>query len=164
MSLIPFSHHHTHSQNLSVPYEATVLCFLWSTGAVALCPLEACSPVKSIYSTFYLSPSTLARVAVTAHEAWPRGATPHPRSGAEAGRTPCSRGSRQEELPNVRGQGQRPRVPGCNGAEMAEKSYPMSQVRSGGREEQPHVQGAVAVWESEGLKELFHVQGREGQQ
>ena len=23
---------------------------------------------------------------------WPRGATPHPRSGAEAGRTPCLKG------------------------------------------------------------------------
>jgi len=35
----------------------------------------------------------------------PRGATPHPRSGAEARRTPCLRGGDQEELPHIRGQG-----------------------------------------------------------
>ena len=54
----------------------------------------------------------------------PRGATPRPRSGAEAGRTPCRKDGGQEELPHVQGQGQRPRVPGCNGAGTAEKSYP----------------------------------------
>ena len=32
-----------------------------------------------------------------------RGATPHPRSGAEAGRTPFPRGGGQEELPHVQG-------------------------------------------------------------
>ena len=45
---------------------------------------------------------------------------------------------------------------------MAERSYPTSEVRGGGREELPHVQGAVAVWALEGLEELFHVQGQEG--
>ena len=30
----------------------------------------------------------------------------------------------QEELPHVQGQGQWPRVPGCDGAGTAEKSYP----------------------------------------
>ena len=30
----------------------------------------------------------------------------------------------QEELPHIRGQGQRLRVPGCNGTGTAEKSYP----------------------------------------
>ena len=30
----------------------------------------------------------------------------------------------REELPHVLGQGQRPRVPGCNGAGTAKKSYP----------------------------------------
>ena len=29
-------------------------------------------------------------------------------------------------------------------------SYPMSEVRGGGREEQPHVQGKAAVWVQEG--------------
>ena len=44
----------------------------------------------------------------------------------------------------------------------AKKSYPMSKVRGGGREEKPHDQGAVAVRVQEGLEELFHVQGQEG--
>ena len=83
----------------------------------------------------------------------PGGATPRPRSGAEAGRTPCLKGGSQEELPNVRGQGQWPRVPGCNGAGTAEKSYPsprlgvaaersypVFEVRGGGREELPRPQ------------------------
>ena len=42
------------------------------------------------------------------------------------------RGSGQEELPHVRGQGQWPRVPGCDCAGMAERSYPV-QGRGGGR-------------------------------
>ena len=79
---------------------------------------------------------------------------------------PCLKGGSQEELPHVRGQGQWPRVPGCNGTGMAERSYPsprsgvvarrtypaskagtaaersypVSKVR-GGQEEPPHVQG-----------------------
>ena len=39
----------------------------------------------------------------------------------------------------------------------------MSEVRGGGREEQPHVQGAVAVRVQEGLEELSHVESQEGQ-
>ena len=50
-----------------------------------------------------------------------------------------------------------PRLPGCNGAVTAERSYPMPKARGGSREEQPHVQGAVAVWVQEGLEELLHV-------
>ena len=68
---------------------------------------------------------------------WPRGVTPCPRSEVEAGRTPCLKGSGQEELPYVRGQGQWPRVPGCDGAGIAERSYPASDVRGGGQEELP---------------------------
>ena len=71
----------------------------------------------------------------------PRGATPRLRSGAEAGRTPCPRGSDQEELHHVQGQGQQPRVPGCDCSGTAERSYPTSEVRGGGREELPHVRG-----------------------
>ena len=80
-------------------------------------------------------------------------------------------------LPHVQGQGQQPRVPGCGGTETAESSYPSpgsgeaagrnyltSEARGGGRKEQPHVQGAVAARAQEGLEELFHVQGQEGQQ
>ena len=74
----------------------------------------------------------------------------------------------REELPLTQGQGQRRRVPGCDGAGAAERSYPMPQVRGGGREELPHVQGAAAVWVQEGreellhIQDLLHVQGQEG--
>ena len=60
-----------------------------------------------------------------------------------------------------------------------ERSYPVSEVRGGGREElphaptpkargggrkeQPHVQGALASRAQEGLEELSHVEGQEGQ-
>ena len=60
---------------------------------------------------------------------------------------------------------------------MAERSYPVSEVRDGGQEELPHVpkpearggsweelphtQGVVAVWAQKGLEELFHIQGQE---
>ena len=87
-------------------------------------------------------------------------------------------GQRPEELPHIRGQGQRPRVPDCDGAGTAERSYAPSEVRGGGQEElphapkpeargsrgedQPHVQGAVAAWAQEDLKELSHVEGQEG--
>ena len=70
-------------------------------------------------------------------QAWPRGATAHPRSGTGAGKTPCPRGGGQEELPQ-------------------------SEVSGGCWEEQPHVQGAVAAWAQQGLEELFQVQGQEG--
>ena len=63
------------------------------------------------------------------------------KSGAEARRTPCPKGGSQKKLPHVRGQGQWPRVPGCDGAGTAERSYPASQVRGGSLEELPHVQG-----------------------
>ena len=36
-------------------------------------------------------------------------------------------------VPHVRGQGQRPRVPSCDSAGTAERSYPTSKVRGGGR-------------------------------
>ena len=52
------------------------------------------------------------------------GATARLRSGAEVRRTPCPKGSGQEELPHVRGQGQQPRVPDGDGTGMAERSYP----------------------------------------
>ena len=39
----------------------------------------------------------------------------------------------------------------------------MPEVRGGGREEQPHVQGLVAAQVQEGREELLHVQGQEGQ-
>ena len=94
----------------------------------------------------------------------PRGVTPRLRSGAEARRTPCPKGGGQEELTYLRGQGQRSGVPGCDGAGTAGRSYPASEVRGGGREKQPHIQGAVAVWVQEGLEELSNTEGQEGRQ
>ena len=52
---------------------------------------------------------------------------PSPRSGAAAERRyPANevRGGGREELPHTRGQGQQPRVPGCDGTGMTEKGYP----------------------------------------
>ena len=45
----------------------------------------------------------------------------------------------------------------------AKTSYHMPEVRSGSREEQPHIQGVVAAWAQEGLQELSHIEGQEGQ-
>ena len=44
-----------------------------------------------------------------------------------------------------------------------ERSYPTSEVRGGGQEELPNVQGAVAARAQEGLEELFHIQVQEGE-
>ena len=121
-------------------------------------------------------------------QAQPRGANPRPRSGAEAGRTPCPRGSGPEELPHVQGQGQRLRVPGCDSAGAAKRSFPESKVRGFGWEELPPpeargggweelplargqgrwprgvtpVQGAVAAQAREGLEELLTFKVRRG--
>ena len=67
-------------------------------------------------------------------------------------------------------------MPGCDSAEAAGRSYPKSkargsgqeelldtEARGGGREEQPHIQGAVAAWAQEGLEEPSQVEGQEGQ-
>ena len=98
------------------------------------------------------------------HLAWLRGATPNPKSGAEAGRTPRPRGGGQEELPNVRGQGRQlsGATPSPRPGVAAGRSYPTTEARGGGREGQPHVQGAVDARAQEGLEELFHIQGQKG--
>ena len=44
----------------------------------------------------------------------------------------------------------------------AERSYPMSEVRGGGQEEQPHIQGAAAARAQEGQKELLNFKVRRG--
>ena len=64
-------------------------------------------------------------------------------------------------------------MPGCDGAGATERgyphprsravagrSYPTLEVRGSGPEEQPHVQGTVAVWVQEGREEPLHVQGQ----
>ena len=43
------------------------------------------------------------------------------------------------------------------------RSYPMPEARGGGQEDQPHVQEAVAALAQEGLEELSHIEGQEGQ-
>ena len=40
---------------------------------------------------------------------------------------------------------------------------PTPESRDGGREDQPHVLGAVAARAQEGLEEISHVEGQEGQ-
>ena len=37
----------------------------------------------------------------------------------------------------------------------AKRSYPASEVKGGGQEEQPHIQGAVAALAQEGLEETI---------
>ena len=91
----------------------------------------------------------------------------------------------QEELPHVRGQGQKLGGSYARRA-VAKRSYPASEVRGssrecqaataqewlrgatqvqgrgGGREEQPHIQGAVAAQVQEDMEELSHIEGQEG--
>ena len=60
--------------------------------------------------------------------------------------------------------GWRPRgvTPRPRSGAAAGRSYPTPEARGSSREDQPHVQGAVAVWAQEGLEELSHVEGQEG--
>ena len=77
---------------------------------------------KRSYPTSEIRGSGQKCRAATAQE-WPRRATLSPRSGVAAGRS----------YPHLR--------PGA----AAGRSYPMPEARGGGREDQPHVQGAVAA-------------------
>ena len=71
----------------------------------------------------------------------PRGVTPRLRSGAAAESTILrQRKNGREELPHA----------------------PTPEARGGGREDQAHVQGAVAARAQEGLEGLSHVEGQEG--
>ena len=66
---------------------------------------------------------------------WPRGVTPRPRTGAVAESARLRRRRNcQEKLLHVRGWG--------GGLE----ELPTSEAKGSGREEQPHLQGAVAAW------------------
>ena len=49
-----------------------------------------------------------------------------------------------------------------HGRGPAKRSHPASEARGGGREEQPHIQGAVAAQAQEGLEEPSHAEGQEG--
>ena len=79
--------------------------------------------------------------AATAQEQ-PRGATARPRSGAAAER----------------------RYPASEGRGGGREELHTPKVRGSSREEQPHIQGAVAARVPEGLEELLHVQCQEGWQ
>ena len=46
----------------------------------------------------------------------------------------------------------------------AGRSNRRTEARGGGREDQPHIQGAVAARVQEVLEELSHVEGQEGRQ
>ena len=72
----------------------------------------------------------------------PREAAPRPRSGAA-----------------TRGITPRPRSGVLGGA----TPRPQAQGQGGGREDQRHTRGALAAWAQEGIEELFHVEGQEGQ-
>ena len=45
----------------------------------------------------------------------------------------------------------------------AGRTYPTPEARGRGQEDQPHIQGAVAVPAQEGLEKLSHTEGQEGQ-
>ena len=53
-------------------------------------------------------------------------------------------------------------MPGCVSTGAAERGYPTSEVRSGGREEQPHVQGAAAARAKEGQRSYSTFKVRRG--
>ena len=130
------------------------------------------APAKRSYPTSKVRGSGREYQTATAQE-WLRGATLRPRSGAGTAerRYPASevRGGGREELlhaPSLR--------PGATGGRSyptplsprpraaAGRSNRTTEARGGGREDQPHIQGALAVWAQEGLEELFHVEGQEG--
>ena len=74
--------------------------------------------------------------------------------------SPTVRGSdRERQVATAQGQQLRGASPRLRSWAVAEKSYHKPQFRSGGREEQPHVQGVAASWAQEGREELPHIQG-----
>ena len=70
------------------------------------------------------------------------GATPFPRPGVAAGRS--------YPMPKARA--------------VTGRRNPTPKARSGSSEEQPHIQGVVAVRAQEGLEDPSHVEGQQGQQ
>ena len=66
--------------------------------------------------------------------------------------------------PGVAARRSYPTLPRLRSRAVARRSNPTPEARGGGREDQPHVQGAAASGVQEGLEELPHVEGQEGQQ
>ena len=58
-------------------------------------------------------------------------------------------------------QGSKPKIRGGGWEEL--RHAPTPEAKGSGREEQLHVQEAAAAWAQEGLEELSHVEGQEGQ-
>ena len=106
--------------------------------------------------------------------------------GVAKRRYPASevRGGNESSYPmyEVRGRGREeiPHAPSPRPGAMGGRSYPThlsprprvtagrsnrtTEARGGGWEDQPLVQGAVAVWAQDGLEELSHIEGQEGRQ
>ena len=91
--------------------------------------------------------------------------------GAAKRRYPASkvRGHGREEIPHAPSPrlgwwgGRSNTTPPClRPRAEAWRSNPTLEAKGGGREDQPHVQGAVATPAQEGLEELSHVEGQEG--
>ena len=105
---------------------------------------------------------------------WPRGATLSPSSvGAAKRRYPASevRGGNERRnhpmplslKPGAVGGRSYPTPPRPRSRAVTGRSNPTPEARGGGREDQPHVQGTLAARVQEGLEELSHVEGQEGQ-
>ena len=73
------------------------------------------------------------------------------------------RGGSQEELSRVRGRGGGQECQAATVQDQVRGATPRPRPGVAGREKQPNVQGVVAARAQEGLEELFHVQGQEGQ-
>ena len=84
----------------------------------------------------------------------PRGVTPRLRQGAaaESARLLWRKNGR-EELPHA---------PGPSPGAATRRSSLTPEARGGGREDQPHIQGAMAARAQDGPGELSHVEGQEG--
>ena len=72
------------------------------------------------------------------------------------------RGSSQECQAAMAQEQPREVTPRPRSRATAERSYPASEARDGTREEQPHIQGAVAARVQQGLEESSHVEGQKG--
>ena len=53
-------------------------------------------------------------------------------------------------------------TPRLRSGAVGRRSNPTTEARGGSQEDQPHVQGAMAVQAQEGLEDLSHVEGQEG--
>ena len=72
-------------------------------------------------------------------------------------------GSKECQAATAQEQPRRPtQVPGQGRPPGGATLRPRPEARSGGREDQPHIQGALAAWTQEGLEELSHIEGQEG--